>query len=86
MLQKRRSINNLLKDLKDDFVWIEIKWADKYGYYMNTINYIDEVYTIDYKKIDYKEVKIVIKQAMKDNKEVRLIRMKRDELITHIAY
>ncbi|MCM1988296.1 hypothetical protein [Oceanirhabdus seepicola] len=86
MLQKRRSINDLLRDLKDDFAWVEIKWTDKYGHYMSTINYIDERYTIDYKKVDYKEVKMVIKQAMKENKDVRLIRMKRDELITHISY
>lgn len=77
MLRNYRYIKKLITDLRDDFAWVEIKWEDKYGCYISIINYIDDMYIIDRKKADYNEVKLVIKQALKDKKEVKLVRMER---------
>ena len=74
MFKKYKLIKSTLKGLKEDFAWVEIKCNNKNE--LHTINYIDDRYTINHKIVDYKEVKKVIKSAIKINHDVNLIKMK----------
>jgi hypothetical protein len=69
-------IPKTLQGLKEDFAWIEIKCTTKNEYYLYTINYIDNIYTINHKNVDYKKVKKTLKSAIKTKNEVVLIKMK----------
>lgn len=74
MFKTRKLIKVTLEGLKEDFAWVEIKCNIKNE--LHTINYIDNLYTINHKNADYKEVKKVLKSAIKINHEVKLIKMK----------
>lgn len=76
MFKKHKLIKNTLQGLKEDFAWIEIKSTDKNENYLHTINYIDDIYTINFKNADFKEVKKALSSAIKINNEVKLIKMK----------
>lgn len=76
MFKNRKLIKDVLEGIKDDFAWIEIKWQDEYNHYMHTINYINNKYVVDSKNVDHKEIKKIIKNAVKSNKDVKLIKMK----------
>ena len=76
MFKRHKLIKNALQGLKEDFAWLEIKCTNKNEHHLYTINYIDNIYTINYKNVDFKEVKKVVKAAVKVNNEVVLIKMK----------
>ncbi|MGH4121864.1 MAG: hypothetical protein ACREV6_02850 [Clostridium sp.] len=74
MFKNHKLTKITLQGLKEDFTWVEIKCNHKNE--LHTINYIDDNYTINHKNADYKEVKKVIKSALKIKNEVNLIKMK----------